>query len=411
MRDGNEESLMKSALRVFFIFALATAAVGQSEQTTGNTLTLNGTLVGPRTAQFVSLTDSCDGNDVPDAMARAFRDASGAVHFVTASSQLFQSLGPGLDDLKHSCDSGYQSVGDPDPAHFDDQVWIDSFYTFDGKNVAGLGHTEYHGWSHPGECGTQNPNYYFECEYDADTYHLSTDGGYHFDHPAAPANFLAGVPYEYPVDRGPMGYSVDTNIIEWNGWYYALATSYAWPINCTGLGGPDGCLTPEGGSPLRTQDVFDPSSWRGWNGNSFSLTFVDPYLGPVENPSAHVYTPVTWMDVVNAINVYEPAHVVVATLWDAWDNEYGAPGLYISTSTDLVNWTTPTLVVTLAQMLASEPEGSWSYAYFSLLDPAAQDMNFSTIGHEPYLYYTRLNNNNTSDRVLFREKVKLTVNQ
>ena len=402
---------MKNAVPLLFSLLLATAASGQSQQSPGSTPTVTGVLDGPRTPVFVSLTDSCDGNDVPDAMARAFRDASGTVHFVTASSQLFQSLGPSLDSLQHSCDVGHQSAGDPNPADFNDQVWIDSFYTLDGKNIAGLAHTEYHGWAHPGECGTQNINYYFECEYDSDTYHLSTDGGYHFDLPAAPANFLAGIPYEYQVDRGPMGYSVDTNIIEWNGWYYALATSYAWPLNCTGLGGPQGCLTPGGGAPLRTDDVFDPASWRGWNGNDFSLTFVDPYPGPVEDPSAHVYTPVPFMTFVNAINVYEPSHVVVATLWNAWTNEYGPTGLYLSTSTDLVNWTQPTLVVTLAQLLASEPKGNWSYAYFSLLDPRAQDLNFATIGDEPYLYYTRLNNDNSSLRVLWRQKIKLTVNQ
>jgi hypothetical protein len=401
---------MKCTLPILLSLILVAIAFGQTQQSLGDTPIVNGVLDGPRTAVFVSLNDSCDGNDVPDAMARAFRDASGTVHFVTASSQLFQSLGPSLDDLKHSCDVGYQSAGDPNPADFNDQVWVDSFYTFDGKNVAALAHTEYHGWSHPGECGTQNPNYYFECEYDSDTYHLSTDGGYHFDKPTPPTNFLAGIPYEYRIDRGPMGYSVDTNIIEWNGWYYAVATDWNWPINCTGLGGPDGCLTPGGGAPLRTEDVFDPSSWRGWDGRDFSLSFVDPYLGPVDDPSAHVYTPVPFMTFVSAINIYEPAQVVVATVWNGYTNEYGPTGLYLTTSTDLVNWTKPALVITLDKLLAGEPKGSWSYAYFSLLDPAATDMNFSTVGHKPYLYYVRLNNENSSDRVLFRQRVKLTVN-
>jgi hypothetical protein len=92
-------------------------------------------------------------------------------------------------------------------------VWIDSFYTFDGQNIAGLGHTEYHGWVHPGECNAP-PQGFIGCEYDADTFHRSSDGGCHFDSPKPPANFLAGIPCQYKVDRGPMGYSVDSNIIE-----------------------------------------------------------------------------------------------------------------------------------------------------------------------------------------------------
>jgi hypothetical protein len=52
---------------------------------------------------------------------------------------------------------------------------------------------------------------------------------------------------------------------------------------------------PFGGSPIRTSNLLDVSSWRGWNGKDFSLTFVDPYLGPVKHPQDHVYTPVPYM--------------------------------------------------------------------------------------------------------------------
>jgi len=103
--------------------------------------------------------------------------------------------------------------------------------------------------------------------------------------------------------------------------------------------------------------------------------------------------------------------LVVATLWDYWDNELGPPGLYLTTSSDLVNWTKPKLVVTVAQLKAQDPKGSFLYAYFSLIDPNAQDLNFSTIGSHPYLYYVRLNNNNVYDRVLFRQQIKLTLSQ
>jgi|SRR5579863_6513926 len=414
---------MKCILPVLCGLALIAVSAAQSVPEAGSqaastapltTPTIRGELEGARVAVFKSPLDSCTQNDVPDAMARAFRDYTGTIHFVSASSDMFQSLGPTLESLQHSCQPAYQSANDPRPEDFNDQVWIDSFYTFDGKNIAGLSHTEYHGWAIPGECHVQGNNQYGACEYDSDTFHFSKDGGYHFDTPKLPGNFLAGIPYKYQIDNGPMGYSVDTNIVEFGGWFYAVATDWTWPPNCSGNIGPHRCLVPTGGSPIRTKHVFDASSWRSWNGSDFAVSFVDPYLGPVSHPEEHVYTPVPYMGFVNAINVYKSADqgtdLIVATLWDYWDNELGPPGLYLTTSTDLVHWTTPTLVITLAKLSANDPAGSWLYAYFSLIDPEATDLNFSTVGDNPYLYYVRLDNNDSEHRVLFRQRVKLTLN-
>jgi hypothetical protein len=413
MNTATMNIAMKRTLPILFSLVLVAVSSGQSQPGPAKTPTVKGVLdFSSRTAVFTTPEQSCNSNDIPDAMARGFRDYTGTVHLVAASSELFQNIGPTLDSVQHSCEVGHRSANDPNPADFNDQTWIDSFYTFDGKTIAGLTHTEYHGWAHPGECHSQN---YSECEYDSDTYHQSTDGGYHFESFKAPANFLAGIPYKYEVDRGPSGYSVDSNIIEVDGWFYAMVTSYSWPPNCTGQTGPNRCLVPGGGGPIRTQDVFDASSWRGWSGTDFSVSFVDPYPGPVEHREDHVYTPVEYMDVVTAINIFQPSNVVIATLviatlWNPWDNEYGAKGLYLSTSTDLVNWTKPTLVATLDQFLDQEPTGSWSYAYFSLIDPAAPDLSFSIIGDHPDLYYVRFDNN-SSGRVLFGQGIQLTLNQ
>jgi len=400
-------------LSMLAVIAVATTlstpqAAGQSPSTTP---TVTGTLDGPRQAVFVTPKDSCEQDDIPDAMARAFRDSTGTIHLVAASSDMFQSLGPNLDQLQRSCEAAFRSANDPNPADFNDQAWLTSFYTLDGQHVAALTHTEYHGWAIKGECHVQGNQQYGACEYDSDTYHQSNDGGYHFESFKAPKNFLAGIPYKYRIDDGPMGYSVDTNIIPLNGWYYAVATSWTWPPNCTGATGPHRCLT-SGGAPLRTQDVFDPSSWVTWDGKDFSVSFADPYPGPVSQPQEHVFQPVPYMGFVNAINLFQVSSgqtVVVATLWDGWDTELGGPpGLYFTTSTDMINWTTPTLVVTLAELSARDPKGSWLYAYFSLIDPNASDMNFATIGDHPYLFYTRLNNNDVLERVLYRQPIQLT---
>ena len=114
---------------------------------------------------------------------------------------------------------------------------------------------------------------------------------------------------------------------------------------------------------------------------------------------------------MNAVNILEPSGLFIATLFDPWNTAYGPEGLYLSTSTDMVNWSQPTLVVTVADLLANEPPGKWSYLYFSLLDPASTDANFSAIGNHPYLYYVRFDNDHPPYvRVLFRQRLTLTIN-
>jgi hypothetical protein len=77
-------------------------------------------------------------------------------------------------------------------------------------------------------------------------------------------------------------------------------------------------------------------------------------------------------------------------------------------SVSSTHWSKPALAMTRNQMLRQEPEGNWSYAYFSLIDPSATDLSYSTIANHPYLYYVRMDDSNPPyRRVLFRQRVKL----
>ena len=157
----------------------AVANQPQSAPSSAN-LTLTATLEGSRVAVFDTKRDSCELIDIPDAPARAFRDDKGMVHMVSSHYRMRQSVGPTLATVKHRCEIAYDSHHDPNPADWDDNTWVDSFFSIDGKNVVGLGHMEYHGWEHPGECFEQG-NYSSECWYNGDTFHMSHDGGYHFN--------------------------------------------------------------------------------------------------------------------------------------------------------------------------------------------------------------------------------------
>jgi len=324
------------------------------------------------------------------------------------------SLGPTLETVKHNCKVAYSSHHDPNPAHFDDSTWLDSFYSIDGDLIVALGHMEYHGWEHPGQCSSKD--YDPACWYNADTFHLSKNGGYHFGSFPAPGNYVLGVPYKYEVNRGPEGYSIDTNIVKTGDWYYAMVTGWPWPPNCIEGDKSNPCLVHSGGSPIRTSNILDPASWRGWNGQEFAVTFVDPYEMVIKpnhvavsfTTKDHVFTPVPYMDCVNAINFHETSGLFIATLCDPYNTEYGPEGIYLSTSPDLIHWSEPTLVVSIDQLRAKEPKGNWSYAYASLIDPRSTDLNCSTVTDEPYLYYVRMDDSNPPyTRVLFRQKISL----
>ena len=363
-------------------------------------------LDGPAVAAFDTRKDSCELTDIPDAAARAFRDYKGTVHLIASHSVTRPGLGPTLDTAKHDCQVVYKSRHDGNPANFDDYTWLTQFYTADGKQIVALGHMEYHGWEHAGMCAAKTDT--ATCWYNADTFLLSNDGGYHFGEAKPPSNYLLSLPYKYRPNKGPEGYSVDNNILKVGAWYYATAFSWPWPPNCGQGKGETPCLVQDGTCPIRTADIMDPSSWRGFDGKDFTITFADPYKSAVTNPQAHVCVPVPYLDFANGINYHEPSHLFVATLWNQGSGGFGPEGVYFSTSADFIHWGKPALAITRNQMLRREPEGSWSYMYFSLIDPSASDPSFATITDHPYLYYVRFDDNHGPyQRVLFRQKIKL----
>jgi hypothetical protein len=363
-------------------------------------------LDGPPVAAFDTKRDSCEQTDIPDAAARAFRDYKGTVHLIASHSVTRAGLGPSLEAAKHNCQIVYTSRHDANPADFDDYTWLTQFYSIDGKQIVALAHMEYHGWEHAGMCASKTDT--ASCWYNVDTFFMSNDGGYHFTSPKAPANYLLSLPEKYQPNQGPEGYSVDTNILKVGDWYYASAYSWAWPPKCGQGNGQRPCLVPDATCPIRTANILDPSSWRGWDGKDFTVTFVDPYRSAVANPKAHVCVPVPLLDYANGVNFHAALHLFIATLWNQGSGGFGPPGVYFTTSPDFIHWSKPQLAITKNQMLRREPEGNWSYMYFSLIDPNATDSSYTTITDHPYLYYVRLDDNHGPyERVLFRQRIKL----
>jgi hypothetical protein len=356
--------------------------------------------IGPTEAVFDTRTQACERIDVPDIAARAFRDYRNMVHLVAAHYVARAMVGPTLDTVKRNCGVIYHSLEDPDPSHYQAQGWLAAFYTTDGRRIAALLHNEYHAWNIPGQCRTPNAGWpgLGNCWLSAVTFALSDDGGYSFTAPPSPKNLLAAMPYVYDKENreGRVGYTAPTNILKVGEFFYTMINN--WPHRAQKYGP---CV-------LRTNDVFDPSSWRAWDGAAFTIRFINPYVERNAKPEEHVCAPVLTSDLGGVVVHQGTGHFVATTI--VRNRTYGEPGLYLLASADLIHWSKPTLVASTAAMAAAEEPGKWAYHYASLIDPASTDRDFGTVSDNPYIYYVRLDlSRGNFTRVLFRHRLSLRV--
>jgi hypothetical protein len=345
----------------------------------------------------------CDKMDYPDESARAFRDAGGRVHLFATHDNARAMVGPTLDTMKHDCRVVYRSRQDSDPAHFEDRNWLAAFFTEDGRRIVALLHSEYEAWNHRGMCAALDVRQpaVMNCWWNTVTMAVSRDGGMNFTPPRPPDNLVASLPYPYSRANtaGPLGYRSPTNIIKVGGYYYVMIND--WPYKAQ-RGGP--CL-------VRTSDLYNAASWRAWDGSDFTIRFVDPYVNRGFKPEEHVCVPVGGGAIRDpgSLSVYRDSGINIIVEF-VGKGPLGPPGLYISASSDLIHWSTPSLIASTEAMLREEPAGMWDYAYFALIDPSAPDRNFATIYDRPFVYYVRFNLSiGKSSRILMRRRIQLHI--
>ena len=323
---------------------------------------------------YNGIASSCGKYDGVDAPARAFRDNKGLVHLFASDNHNTQFIGPSLLTVHHTCESAFEGARNADPAAYDDEEWLTSFYTFDGRNVFALVHNEYEGAERPAVCPRKGP----ECWEISLVSAFSKDAGLTFARTAGADAVVAAYPYGYDPGRSAWyGYLNPTNIIEKDGYYYVFF-GFKDPINKV-----------SGVSAMRTHDLFDAGSWRGWGGLGFTVPMKAQAAGthmPPVMPIADGNTLFT----MGSVSFHAPSGTYIAILRMQF---YGKPragfqqGIYYSTSKDLTNWSPPRLLLADA-----DAEGVMAGAiefYPTLLDPASSDRNFSEVGSKPYLLTVR----------------------
>lgn len=340
---------------------------------------------------FSHETDACEPGDIPDAPARALRAEDGTVRVLASNSVNRALAGADLLHLKFDCHVVFRGAESDDPARFDDRGWIVSTYTPDGRTVFGLIHNEFRANLRPWLCPSR---VYMECWYNAITAAASHDSGRNFTHLGKPPSLIAALPLRFEQTRGQhAGFFNPTNIVEWHGAYYFLA-------NTTGPG-----PQPGGNCLFRTENLEDSSSWRAWDGAGFTGTVIDPYAETVDPP------PITCQPVDRAHlrwPVGSLAFHAGSRLWLML--MMGPSGVVISTSTDLLSWSEPVLVLPGQLPSRFVCGGGDVLGYPALLDPESPDRNFMTVSDSAQLFLTRFNLHDckiTMDRDLIRIPIRI----
>ena len=355
-------------------------------------------LAGPARLVFDPARDGCDGNDVPDAPARAFRRADGSIVLFGLHYTNHPLVGPSLDALKVSCHSALESHGNPDPAAYDDRSWIAATWSKDGHVVDGLVHHEFQANEHPGRCRFPT---YMQCWFNTVLAVRSEDGGADFAKLKAPV--VASAPFRQEAEQGRhRGFFNPSNIVSDGVFFYMLASTTGWT-------GQDGgvCL-------FRTQDPDRPGSWRAYDGTGFTARFGDPYqaAAPRLSQSCTVVTP--FPAPVGGLVRQRGTGVWFAVFQAAASaGVFPVSGLYVAASRDLLHWSAPRLLVT-GSTNYDDPcrSGGQMLAYPTLIDPAATGRNFDDVGTTAHLFFAKLRVDKcsiTGDRVMLHQPVTLRI--
>ena len=359
---------------------------------------------GPAETVYNWSAHACTNREtIPDTNARAYRDAQGQVHLFAPNSINWSMAGRSLDSLSVVCASAARGSESPDPSKFDDSPWIEATYTLDGRTVYALASNEFSTWRHrnvPGmfPCTTQG----MSCLYYGITVFVSHDSGAHFTYP--PGNHLAAsLPFTFkpiPNRKGSTGIATTSNIVARDHFYYALLGVRA------GLGLGE---WKTGSCLVRTANLADPGSWRGWDGQAFNVRFPNPYSDAAAASQSPPCAPVYPDEEIGGVVFAPQFGLYIGTVrgWVPDDSGHKVPGIAYITSPDLIHWSDERLLMPLLK----DTDCREFIVYPSIIDPTSDSRNFETIGSRPYLYFTRFNRTsacaNTVDNVLNRDLVRV----
>lgn len=358
------------------IFGLIILVVNCGQRAYGDAAPIKVLSIGSAILVYDTARDGCSELDIPDAAAHAIRDSKGQIHLFSRVSldhaKNRELVGADFEHLRRTCDIAFQGAGNANPAMYNDNGWLSSFFV-ENRTVYALVHNEWHGNENRKLCPNGSP----ECNEESISEVFSTDDGFHFKNFPNGKGLVAAFPYRYKRQAHFFGISGPTNIVKAGEYFYTLVAQIHPTKN-----------ELNGICALRTSNVADPASWRGWSGHDFSISFINPYRVNASDINKHLCVPLANKGLFDSSSLtwipYRRSFLLVVRrqVWAKSHPELigDTPGIYISESKDMIHWSRPALI------LSDKDAGGVEQMYPSLIDPTSTDPSFSTIGPNPLLF-------------------------
>jgi hypothetical protein len=358
-------------------------------------------VLGPEEVVYDYSTMQCYDGDFFDGNAQAIRDSSGRIQLFKPGNGSTRRLeGPDFNHLANNCTTTLMpSPMDTNPAHYNYLVGP-VMYTENGVDVYAVVHTEWHGWEITGACPAGFGRR--RCGVGSNSYAVSHDGGETYTTPPPPGNLISTVPPRPTVDDARTGLFSNTNVIKKGSYYYVLSLIQSEHQDV-------------GTCPMRTNNIADPSSWRGWDGTSFSLRFRNPFYENVDPVRTNTCEAVSYENILGmarsiTYNTFLNKYVLTgsAVKYDPAQSRY-VWGFYFSLSDDLVHWSMRQLIMEAPSLLTHQCGGPDALSYPSILDHDSTDRNFRVTDQNAYLYYVHMHYNAACQLTLDRDLVRVPI--
>jgi hypothetical protein len=395
------------------VTVVATVDGVQGQLALGLTPILISVAVGAKEVVFDYTTDRCEDLDLPDQPARFVRAEDGSLVLIDGNApRHYLSRGADFNSLSRDCSRAALVSADLRTAEsYENWEWLWVVYRV-GTRWHALIHNEFHD-AISSTCRVGDPSPGNPCWYNSITYAVSDDGGGTFVKLSPPQHVVAPAPdiWVPPPPGVPSpsyyfaeGYRGPTNLVQaGDGYYYSLIELF-----------PSKFSDGRGLCVMRTDRLDDPASWRAWDGSSFGLRMMSPYVTGSAVPMC------TFLS--RQIDGLGGGHIVYSTYLSRyllvaptprWVDGRIVCGYFFSLSTDLIHWSDPQLLaeakLTYCPAVTPGPGAVETVPtlYPSLVDHADTTVNFERAGRTPYLYYMR-NNDGWLDRDLVRVQLTLT---
>ncbi|WP_027577876.1 hypothetical protein [Bradyrhizobium sp. Ai1a-2] len=357
--------LLASAVSLL-IFLTATIAV--ADQPNGPTIRPS----GPETVVYKWSTQKCADDFIPDSPARAFRRRDNSIALIAAHFKNQFLVGRSFNDLKPNCTISSFGAESHDAAAFDTRYWIQALVPSNDSVIALASH-EFSGYRHH-QC-TVNSVKPSSCWFSSILALVPDGESLHFNFPRDPKSKSVAIPPKsYDPNRGKRyGFFTTSNAIVKDGFAYVFiwAELDSKPRNCLFR------------APL--SDVL--GNWVSYRNGSFSQPFTGPDDETSETAECDAISPGNILGQIRSV-------ISVGNNWvGVFMRRTASPdttGVYYSSSTDLIHWSSPKLLLKVSPWSGGTGCGTF-YEYPSLIDHHSSSRFFDSANGQLYLYLTRAN--------------------